>query len=110
MKEFDPKQRGEWWELGARLTNPTLPGKPPIDVTGKAVTLVVRTGKLATSPAATVDGAAGWVVDGPTGDVAVGGRITTPGSYYGTITVGDAADGPGWPQVEQFALQITDCP
>jgi hypothetical protein len=102
--------RGEWWEVGGNLTDPTT--KQPRDVTDCTVTITVRAGAKATDPLVTVDGATGQVLDGPTGSVMVGGRIATPGSYYATIDVVDVPGSPGagWPVRELFKLKIEDCP
>ncbi len=101
-------QRGEWWEIGAKLTDPET--GEPVDVTGRSVAVVVRTGPGASDSEVEVEEATGLVVDGPSGTVSGGGRNAAVGSYFGTLTVGLAGDGPGWPVKERFRLTITDCP
>jgi hypothetical protein len=104
-------QAGEWFEIGAKLTDGTAATRGvPLDVTGKAVALTVRTGASATDTEVPVAGETGLVVDGPGGVVSVGGRIATVGRYVGTVTVGAASDGPGWPVKERLTIEVTDCP
>lgn len=101
-------QRGEWWEVGAAVTDPTT--KRPRDISGRAVSVVVRSGPKVTDPLVAVDGVAASVIDGNSGTAAGGGRIATPGTYYGTFQIGSDADGAGWPVKDQFKLVITHCP
>src|SRR5512142_1518930 len=99
-------QRGEWFEFGAKLTDPVT--KLPRDVAGKAVSLTVRDGPLSTDDAVTITGSASGIVSASGGDVWAGGRCATAGKYYATVTVGSASDGRGWPAVEMGLLEIKD--
>jgi hypothetical protein len=107
LKEIEV-QKGEWWEVGGKITDPVT--KAAKDVSGKSVAAVVRSGPKESDPLVTVTGEIGAVVDGPSGDVAAGGRIASVGTYYGTLTVGAESDGAGWPVKERFGLKVTDCP
>jgi hypothetical protein len=102
------QQRGEWWEVGATITNPIT--KQPRDISGKAVDVVVRRGPKEADPLVDVTGKVAAILDGPTGEAMAGGRCATPGNYYGTVIVGTEADGTGWPAKEPFKLTIKDCP
>lgn len=101
------KQVGEWFEVGAEFTDPVT--KRPVDITGATITLTVRTGLASTSPAATVTGQVATVLDGTGGKASAGGRISTAGTYYGTLTA-DKTGEAGWPVKEVFTLRYEDCP
>ena len=105
-------QSGEWFEVGAKLTDPTVTARlTPKDLTGKAVTLVVRDGPTSSGALVTWPDQMATLVDsGAGGEVAAGARPNAVGKFYGTITVGDAADGRGWPVKETFAIVVTDAP
>lgn len=101
-------QTGEWFEVGAKITNEAT--HEPVDVTGRLVGFAVRDGPAHTDPAVTVDGSMARVVNGPGGEIAVGGRIAQVGDFWATVSVGEAADGPGWPVKALLMVRITDAP
>ena len=101
-------QQGEWWEVGAVVTNPQT-GQPR-DISGKAVTLTVRAGLKDTDQLVALQDATTAVLDGAGGSAMGGARNTAAGHFYGSITIGQTTDGPGWPVKDRFELKITDCP
>lgn len=105
-------ERGEWWEVGARITVRDELGRDtrvPLDLTGCEVSVVVRRGK-SSSDAISEGYSTAWIVDNQ-GLVAAGGRNSVAEPAYGTITI-TKTDGvnplPGWPQMEQFKLEVGD--